>query len=778
MIKVLKREILIKILGHYCDSVWEFDRKNDRIFIHYDKIAKNYADKYWKTDELREIFKSKILFGVDSSVWEKFLTKEYLCSFFENGVDSDNFFLRFTLPSGEMKWYDIHIAKENDEKLTITGKDIHGEIIRQGSARNTDAAFDSILSIDVETKNYVISYTHSTTPMTETFPDYDHMAANLVEKYVAASEKENIAKKIELSHVIKALETKAEYNIFITALGKSGERAYKKLSYAYLDGEKRIITLTQVDISKMVKSYENQLKTAEKNGDRDLLTGAYNRNFYEENIKNKTVSAGIAMMDLDDFKLCNDTYGHSAGDKALETLGKILRRHLKSKDILVRYGGDEFLLIVSGTDPENFAKLLENIRNEAYETVIPENPNIKLSVSIGGIIADNETVSDAVTRADGYMYRAKNRKNAVVTGTSENEEETEEPKPLVLIVDDSELNRLILSEILSENFSILEAENGKQCLDLLAQYGTGVSLVLLDIIMPVMDGFEVLSYMNDSHLIEDIPVIMISSDDSDSNIRKAYDLNVSDYIKRPFDTEVIRRRVTNTIRLYAKQRRLIRMIRQQSRDKEKHDNMMIDILSNIVGCRNGESGPHVLHINEVVRLIVDKLAEKTDKYHISRQECELIATASSLHDIGKIAIDDKILNKKGKLTPEEFEIMKKHTVLGEKILKGLGIYENEPLVKTAEEICRSHHERYDGTGYPDGLKGDEIPLSAQAVSVADVYDALVSTRCYKGPYSHEDAAKMILNGECGAFNPVILECFTEIKDRLKDVYSSEDGGAL
>lgn len=780
MIKVLKREILIKILGHYCDSVWEFDRKSDRIFIHYDKIAKSYADKDWDTDELREIFKSKIFFGVDLSVWEKFLTKEYLRGFFENGVDSANFFLRFTLPSGEMKWYDIHIAKENDEKLTITGKDIHGEIVRQGwSVRNTDSAFDGILAIDVETENYVVSYTRSQNPMTETScTNYDKMAENLIEKHIAASEKENVEKKIKLSNIIRELSKKNEYNVYITALGENGERAYKKLSYAYLDSENRIITLTQVDISKMVKSYENQLEIAKKDGNRDLLTGAYNRNFYEESIKNKTVSAGVAMMDLDDFKLCNDTYGHSAGDKALETLGNILRKNLKSNDILVRYGGDEFLLIVPETNAEKFAELLENIRKEAYETVIPEAPNIKLSVSVGGVIADNETVSNAVTRADGYMYRAKDRRNSVVTGSSEKEDDINEPKPIVLICDDSELNRLILSEMLSEDFSILEAENGKQCLDLLAQHETGISLVLLDLIMPVMDGFEVLSHMNDSHLIEDIPVIMISSDDSDSNIRKAYDLNVSDYIKRPFDTEVVRRRVTNTIKLYAKQRRLIRMIRRQSREKEKHDSLLINILSNIVGYRNGESGPHILNINEVVRLIVEKLAEKTDKYHISRQECELIAEASSLHDIGKIAIDDKILNKKGNLTPEEFETMKTHTILGEKILKELGIYENEQLVKTAEKICRSHHERYDGKGYPDGLKGDEIPIAAQAVSVADVYDALVSPRCYKDPYSHEDASKMILDGDCGAFNPVILECFTEIKDRIKEVYASENGGAL
>ena len=774
--KMLKREFLLKILNHYCDSVWEYDRTGNKIFIHFDKIATMYADKTYDADELREIFKTKILFGVDITVWEKFLTKEYLQSFFDSDVKNDTFFLRFRLSSGELKWYDIYIEREDDEKLLITGRDIHGTISRQSSVGGADSACDSIINIDSESKNYIISYANGKDTTNETFPDYDNMAENLAGKYCAASEREEISNKIRLPAIIAGLSKNNEYSVFITTLGRNGERAYKKLSFSYLDEAKRIITLIQVDISKMVKSYENQLEIAKKDGDRDFLTGAYNRNFYEKNIKNQTVSAGIAMIDIDDFKLCNDTYGHASGDAALETLGRILRKNIRSKDMLIRYGGDEFLLIISGSDRAKFTALLENIRKEAEETIVPGYPELKLSVSIGGVTADKETVRDAIARADGYMYRAKKRKNSVVTEAN-GDERGEEPKPLVLIVDDSELNRLILSEILSENFSILEAENGKQCLEMISQYGTGISIILLDIIMPEMDGFEVLSRLNDSHITEDIPVIMISSDDSDSNIRKAYELNVSEYIKRPFDTDVVRRRVTNTIRLYSKQRRLISMIKQQSGEKEKNDRMMIDILSNIVGCRNGESGPHILHTNEVARLLAEKLAERTDKYHITRQECSLIEAACPLHDIGKIGIDEKILNKKGGLTPEESEIMKTHTVLGEQILSNLGIYKNEPIVKIAAEICRSHHERFDGKGYPDGLIGDKIPLSAQVVSIADAYDGLVSPSREEG-IPHEKAIEMILNGECGKFNPVIAECFAEIRDKVMEIYSDKDGGSM
>ena len=194
---------------------------------------------------------------------------------------------------------------------------------------------------------------------------------------------------------------------------------------------------------------------------------------------------------------------------------------------------------------------------------------------------------------------------------------------------------------------------------------------------------------------------------------------------------------------------------------------MVSILSQIVEFRNGESGLHVIHINLLTSLILERLQEKTDRYDISRQEQELIATASTLHDIGKIAIDEKILNKPGKLTREEFEIMKTHTVIGANMLETVEQYQNEPLIERAHEICRWHHERYDGRGYPDGLKGDEIPISAQVVALADVYDALVSKRVYKPAYSHEKAIEMILNGECGAFNPLLLECLTDIKDQLR-----------
>ncbi len=505
----------------------------------------------------------------------------------------------------------------------------------------------------------------------------------------------------------------------------------------------------------------------------DVLTGIYNRRFFEEKIKNMEDEAGIAVIDLDDFKLHNDTYGHSAGDAALITTANIIKKYIRKTDILIRYGGDEFLLILPSIKKHIFEDKLKLIREKIHDTVVPKYEKMQLSVSIGGAIFREGNIEDAIASADRQMYIAKNYKNMVVTEWDENGKKKEENsaseklKQQILIVDDSEINREILKEILKEDYRILEAANGEECLEQLERSGTGISLVLLDIVMPEMDGFEVLAAMNQNHWIEDIPVIMNSSEDSDSYIRRAYEMGVSDYISRPFDAKIVYQRVLNMIKLYAKQRRLIHLVTRQIYEKERNNRMMIGILSQIVEFRNGESGLHVIHINLITQLLLEQLVKKTGKYQLSWEDRLLIATASALHDIGKIGIDEKILNKPGKLTKEEFEIMKTHTLIGAQMLDNLDMYRNEKLLKLAHEICRWHHERYDGKGYPDGLVGEEIPISAQVVSLADVYDALVSERVYKKAFSHEKALEMIQNGECGTFNPLLLQCMTEAQDKLK-----------
>lgn len=342
----------------------------------------------------------------------------------------------------------------------------------------------------------------------------------------------------------------------------------------------------------------------------------------------------------------------------------------------------------------------------------------------------------------------------------------DENRETILIVDDSAMNRMLLSDILADTYNIIEAEDGEQAIAILQQHASEISIVVLDMVMPKVDGFGVLEAMNENRWIQFLPVVSISTESSPEFVERAYSLGVTDFINRPFDELIVIRRVSNTIKLYAKQRKLTNMVANEIFEKERNGSLMITILSHIVEFRNGESGMHVMNIGTLTEILLNQISKKDDKYYLPYAERDLIVKASALHNIGKISIPEEVLNKPGKLTDEEFEAMKQHTVIGYQMLSDLG-FQDEPLVKVSREITRWHHERYDGRGYPDGLKGDEIPLSAQIVSLADVYDALTSERVYKPAFSHEKAIQMILNGECGAFNPLLLECLVEAQDAIR-----------
>ena len=342
----------------------------------------------------------------------------------------------------------------------------------------------------------------------------------------------------------------------------------------------------------------------------------------------------------------------------------------------------------------------------------------------------------------------------------------------ILIVDDSELNRDILKEILGETYNYLEAENGNQAIQMIGE-NIGIDLMLLDINMPQMNGFEVLGIMKRSQCMEETPVIMISSEDAVDTMRKAYELGITDYITRPFDSVIVKKRVQNTLGLYMNQKHLINVVYDQVYEKEENNNIMIRIMGNILGSRNSESREHILHIKTATEMMLRQLVKVTDAYPLTEADIVLITTASSLHDIGKIRIPEEILNKPGRFTDEEYKIMKTHSELGAAIIEDMDFPQDNPLVHTAWEICRWHHERWDGKGYPDGLKGEEIPICAQVVSIVDVYDALTSERCYKKAFDHDTAIQMILDGQCGQFNPILLKCLKELSIQFSKMLDKE-----
>lgn len=500
----------------------------------------------------------------------------------------------------------------------------------------------------------------------------------------------------------------------------------------------------------------------------DVLTSVRNRRYYEEKLRSARMNAGVAMIDLDDFRVFNDTCGRHAGDLALGAVAAAIRGGIRSTDELVRLGCDKFVAVMPNIPSDDFARRLRHVSDAVHATIVPGHEHVSLTACVGGVRINGETVDEGVSRAVQLLSHAKAKPGTVVTD-SDAIETFQSEKPSVLIVDDSEMNRIILNEMLKDEYRVLEADNGRTALDMVDRYGDELSLVLLDIIMPGMNGFEVLGELSRRTVADSLPVIMISSEDSDDVVLRAYELGASDYINRPFNARVVRRRVSNTIRLYAKQRRLTSLLSQQYNERVKNSRMLIDIMAGVMELRNGESGLHVTHIEKLTELLLGCLVHRSDQFPLDNEQRSTIAMASALHDIGKMSIDDAILNKPGRLTSEEFEIMKTHTTMGADMLLELGRHHvGNALMEYAYQIARWHHERWDGKGYPDGLKGDEIPIAAQVVSVADVYDALTSVRVYKDAIPHKEAIQMILDGKCGEFNPLLLDCLLEVQDRIAE----------
>ena len=498
---------------------------------------------------------------------------------------------------------------------------------------------------------------------------------------------------------------------------------------------------------------------------RDAVTGAYNERYYQEKYRSRILTAGVAVLRVDDFKAANDVYGRYAGNSVLETVAGVLRRNLGEKDRLIRRGEDRLLLLLPEVGQSDFGQKLEHLRLQLAAAGVPGYSHLHISVSIGGVWIRDGEVSAAVEHAERLATYAQMQKNTVIT---EQQPERTAAAPVhrrqsVLIVDDSELNRKMLGQMLGSRFDIAEAASGEACLQLLEQNATGISIVLLDIHMPGIDGFTVLEEMNQKNLLEQIPVIMISSEDTVDAVRRAFDLGASDYISRPFDAKVVYQRIINTIQLYAKQRRLSAMAADLAFEKERASRMMIGILSQVVEKRNGESRDHVQRVAQLTSMLLAGLAQKTDRYPLTREMRRTIATAAALHDIGKMEICEDLLHKEGPLTEADRRTLQSHTLLGAQMLEEQPECRDDAFARTAYNICRWHHERYDGGGYPDGLQGEQIPIEAQVVGLADVYERLVSRPVDGHARTHSEVVQMICTGVCGAFNPLLLDCLQDME---------------
>lgn len=501
---------------------------------------------------------------------------------------------------------------------------------------------------------------------------------------------------------------------------------------------------------------------------RDAVTGAYNERYYQEKYRSRILTAGVAVLRVDDFKAANDVYGRYAGNSVLETVAGVLRRNLGEKDRLIRRGEDRLLLLLPEVGQSDFGQKLEHLRLQLAAAGVPGYSHLHISVSIGGVWIRDGEVSAAVEHAERLATYAQMQKNTVIT---EQQPERTAAAPVhrrqsVLIVDDSELNRKMLGQMLGSRFDIAEAASGEACLQLLEQNATGISIVLLDIHMPGIDGFTVLEEMNQKNLLEQIPVIMISSEDTVDAVRRAFDLGASDYISRPFDAKVVYQRIINTIQLYAKQRRLSAMAADLAFEKERASRMMIGILSQVVEKRNGESRDHVQRVAQLTSMLLAGLAQKTDRYPLTREMRRTIATAAALHDIGKMEIREDLLHKEGPLTEAERRTLQSHTLLGAQMLEEQPECRDDAFARTAYNICRWHHERYDGGGYPDGLQGEQIPIEAQVVGLADVYERLVSRPVDGRARTHSEVVQMICTGVCGAFNPLLLDCLQDMEAEI------------
>lgn len=509
----------------------------------------------------------------------------------------------------------------------------------------------------------------------------------------------------------------------------------------------------------------------------DSLTGLYNRGEFEKRVNNDLVHnqdgmCAMILIDIDNMKIMNSIFGHQAGDIVINLVASILVRLRSKNAILSRMGGDHFgvyLPMADGLSGQGENNLYYKKLTEALQAInIPNFPGINVSLSIGYVRQLRNTTSFV------SLYRCSEAalQHAKAKGRSRIEEYSKEctehsKEKYVLIVSNNEDKLKMIRRIFQTRFKTIEAKTSEKAIECIEQSNQKIAIVLAEIYANGIDGFAVLDYMRTMDYILKVPIVFLSSNYMEDVYKNAFSYGVIDVITEPYDAYSLSSRLNNIIELYHHKNHLEEMTRRQTDKIEKQNAKIIDSLGTVVEFRDMESGAHIRRVKTFTRIIAEQVMRRCPEYELSHWKIKMITEASPLHDIGKIAIPDSILLKPGKLTSEEYEIMKTHTTKGYEIIHKIFDDSEEEYRMYCTSIARYHHEKFDGSGYPEGLSGDDIPLCAQIVSVADAYDALLSKRCYKDAYSYDEASDMIMNGECGKFNPKILSCFREVKQELE-----------
>lgn len=508
----------------------------------------------------------------------------------------------------------------------------------------------------------------------------------------------------------------------------------------------------------------------------DLLTGLFNRGTFEKKVdadldRQKNGMCAMLLMDVDNLKIINDVYGHQTGDLAINLVASQLMNICKKGALLSRTGGDEFCIYIpSAESQEQLQMLAEQMIGVVQQIELPDFTEVRISASVGTVFLHrtDSTFDVLYSRADVALFQAKQNGRNRTELYSSVLAQREQFSQSVLLVSRAGSQQRDIRRVFENRFNIIEADSDAGAIQMIEEMQDKLVIVLTELYAHEIDGFVILDYMRRMDYIKTVPVVFMAAEYIEDVYKNAYSHGVIDIVTEPIDLYSLSSRLNNIIDLYQHKNNLEVMTRKQTEKIQRQNEKIIDSLGTVVEFRDMESGAHIQRVKTFTRLLAKQVMQDCPEYELTAHKIQCITEASPLHDVGKIAISDTILLKPGKLTPEEFEIMKTHTTKGWDIIMRL-LDEDEPeYVMYCSSIAKYHHEKYDGKGYPEGLFEDDIPICAQIVSVADVYDALVSRRCYKNAFGYETAFGMIVNGECGMFNPKLIKCLHKVRSQFEE----------